>query len=110
MVTVVIRDKYVEALGPFGDLQAAIDVALQRYTIEQITAKVAQLRQREALYQAKYGVDYATFAQRTTEDEAFIDHIETQVNKTWEIDVADWEFCHKGIADWTQKLQAILLT
>jgi hypothetical protein len=36
MVTVAIKDKYVEALTVFGDLQAAIDLALQRYTIEQI--------------------------------------------------------------------------
>jgi uncharacterized coiled-coil protein SlyX len=40
-----------------------MDLAIQRYTIEQITAKVAELRQRNAQYQAKYGMDYLTFNQ-----------------------------------------------
>ena len=106
MVTVAIKDKYVEALTVFGDLQAAIDLALQRYTIEQMTIRIAQLRRQAATYQAKYGLDYPTFAQRMAENETFINHIEANVTKLWEIDLADWEFCYKGIGDWTQKLQA----
>ena len=47
MTTVLIKDEYAELLSTFGDLQTAIDVALQRYTIEQITAKVAELRDPE---------------------------------------------------------------
>jgi hypothetical protein len=35
--------------------------------------------------------------------------VEAKISKTWELDLADWEFCHKGIEDWTKKLQAILL-
>ncbi|MEZ2231420.1 hypothetical protein [Microcoleus sp.] len=41
MVTVSIKDEYVEVLSALGDLQAAMDLAIQRYTIEQITGKVA---------------------------------------------------------------------
>jgi hypothetical protein len=108
-VTVSIKDEYAKVLTSFGDLQAAIDLALQRYTVEQITAKVTELRQRDAAYQAKYGVDYPTFVQRIASDETFVAHVETQMNKTWEVDLADWEFCHTGIEDWTRKLQTILL-
>ncbi len=109
MVTVPIKDEYVEVLTAFGDLQAAIDLALQRYTIEQITAKVAELRQKDTLYRTKYGLDYPTFAQRISQDETFVHQVEANVNKMWEVDLADWEFCYKGIEDWTQKLQTILL-
>lgn len=109
MVTVSIKDEYVEVLSVLGDLQAAMDLAIQRYTIEQITAKVAELRQRNAQYQAKYGMDYLAFSQRVSEDEIFINHLELKVNNLWEIDLADWEFCYKGIEDWTRKLQHILL-
>jgi len=109
MMTVAIQDKYVEALTAFGDVQAAVDLALQRYTIEQITAKIAQLRQRDAEYRTKYGLDYSTFIQRIAQDETFVRHVETNVSPTWEIDLADWEFCTKGIEDWTNKLQTILL-
>ncbi len=109
MITVAIKDKYVEALTALGDLQAAIDLALQRYTIEQITGKIAQLRQREATYRTKYGLDYPIFTQRVARDETFVHDVEANVNPLWEIDLADWEFCYKGIEDWTHKLQTILL-
>ena len=109
MVTVAIQDKYAEMLNVLGDVQAAVDLALQRYTIEQVTAKLSELRQREASYRAKYGLDYPAFAQRTATDEGFVHDIESRVSKVWEADLADWEFCHKGIQDWTQRLQTLLL-
>lgn len=109
MVTVAIQDKYAEMLNVLGDVQAAVDLALQRYAIEQITSKLAELRQREADYRAKYGLDYPTFAQRTATDESFVYQVESQVSKIWEVDLADWEFCYKGIQDWTQRLQKLLL-
>jgi hypothetical protein len=55
MITVAIPDKYAKTLSALGDVQAAVDLALQRYTIEQITAKIAQLRQRVQRSEAKYG-------------------------------------------------------
>jgi hypothetical protein len=55
-------------------------------------------------------MDYPTFTQRMTEDELFSEQVEAKVNKMWEFDLADWEFCYKGVQDWTQKLQTILLT
>src|SRR5437867_13104686 len=109
MVTVSIKDAYAEVLTAFGELQEAIDLALKRYTIEQITAKVDELRQRDAMYRAKYGRDYPTFAHGVAGDEQLVNHIEARVDKMWEIDLADWEFCYKGIQDWIQKLQTILL-
>jgi hypothetical protein len=109
MVTVSIKDEYAEVLTALGELQKAIDVALKRYTIEQITAKVEELRQRDALYQTKYGRDYPTFVGSMAEDEALVSQVESQVNKMWELDMADWEFCYKGMQDWLQKLQTILL-
>ncbi|RME69544.1 MAG: hypothetical protein D6784_18265 [Chloroflexi bacterium] len=110
MATVTINDTYAEVLSALGDLQEAIDTALQRYTIEQIGTKIAELQRRDAHYQQKYGMDYHTFSERIAEDESFVNQIEASVSKTWEFDLSDWEFCHKGIEDWIRKLQAILLT
>jgi len=110
MLTVSIKKEYADILSTFGEPQKAIDLALQRYSIEQITAKIVELRQKEAMYQLKYGMDYPTFTQRLTEDELFSEQVEASVNKMWEFDLADWEFCYKGVQDWTQKLQTILLT
>lgn len=110
MTKVSINDKYVEILTILGDLQDAINVAVQRYTIEQIATKITELRQKDASYQTKYGMDYLAFTQRIAEDEKFVNQIEVNLDKMWEIDLADWEFCYKGIEDWTKKLQNILLT
>ena len=110
MTTVTIPDKYAEALRALGDVQMAVDLALQRYTIEQITAKITSLRQRVHAYETKYGLDYATFTRRIAHEEAFVREIEATVNPLWELDQADWEFCVKGIEDWTRTLQTILLT
>jgi hypothetical protein len=108
MVTVAIQDKYADTLTAFGSLQEAIDTALQRYTIEQITTKINELRQRAAKYQKQYGCDYPSFAQQITTDETFVQQIEANISKLWEIDLADWEFCYKGIEDWTRKLETNL--
>jgi len=109
VVTVAIQDRYAEMLQALGNVQTAVDLALQRYAIEQITSKLAELRQREADYRAKYGLEYPTFAQRVSTDEDFVGQIETRVSRMWEADLADWEFCRKGIQDWTQRLQTLLL-
>lgn len=108
-VTVAVQDKYVRVLEPLGDLQQAVDMALQRYAIDQVAARIAELRQRDQAWQAKYGCDYDTFVQRIARDEAFVAHVEEAISKTWELDLAEWEFCHKGAQDWTRHLQAILL-
>lgn len=110
MVTIAVQDKYAEILTAFGNLQESVDTALQRYTIEQITSKVNELRQKNAAYQERYGADYPAFSQRIAEEEGYVEHIETNVSKTWEIDLAEWEFCYKGIDDRTRKLQEILMT
>ena len=79
-------------------------------TSEQITSKITPLRQRAHTYETKYGLDYSTFARRMANDESFVHEIEATVNPLWELDQVDWEFCVKGIEDWTHTLQTILLT
>lgn len=110
MKTISIRDKYAKVLTALGELQPSVDLALQRYIIEQITFKVAELREKDSLFQGKYGCDYPTFARRVGGDEEFVIHIEKNINKMWETDQAEWEFCHKGTEDWIQKLRSILLS
>lgn len=109
-VAVRVRDNYAELLTAFGGIQASVDAALQRYVIEQMTSKIAELREKESQFQIKYGCDYPSFIRRISEDEAFVIHIEKNIAKMWEIDEAEWEFCYKGIEDWMQKLRSILLT
>jgi len=89
MTTVAIQDKFVETLTAFGNLQESVDTALQRYTIEQISSKITELRRRDVEYKTKYGMTYLDFSRRVGEDEAFVQYVEREVNKMWELDLAD---------------------
>ena len=109
MTTVTVHNKFTEILASFGDVQESVNAAVQRYTIEQVTTKITELRRKDDEYQKKYGMEYSAFAKRTSGDEEFVKTMESDVSKTWESDLADWEFCHKGVEDWTKKLQDILL-
>ena len=109
MTTVSVQDKFIEILTSFGDLQESVNAALQRYTIDQITTKINELRRRDAEYETRYGLEYSVFSKRIGEDQEFVENVESKISKVWEVDLADWEFCHKGIEDWTKKLQDILL-
>jgi hypothetical protein len=109
MTTVTVQNKFAEILASFGDVQESVNAAVQRYTIEKITSKITELRHKDEEFQKKYGMDYSAFAKRTSEEDEFIKNVETNISKTWEADLAEWEFCHKGVEDWTKKLQDILL-
>jgi hypothetical protein len=109
MTTVTVQNKFTEILAAFGDVQESVNTAVQRYTIEQITNKITELRRKDDEFQKKYGLEYSAFVKRASEDEEFIKNVEATISKTWETDLLDWEFCHKGVEDWTKKLQDILL-
>lgn len=109
MLTITVTDQYAQALSALGDVETAVKEALQRYTVEQITGKIAQLLHRDRTFQSKYGMPYRDFAMRVATDEAYVRELETAFEPLWELDLAEWEFCTKGVEDWTQTLQAILL-
>lgn len=52
--------------------------------------------------------DYETFVERMAVDEDFVAKIESEVDRTWKLDLIEWEFSTKGINDWSRKLQSIL--
>ena len=72
MTTVSVQDKFTEILAFFGDLQESVNAALQRYTIDQITTKINELRHRDEEYKKKYGLEYFAFSKRMAEDEDFV--------------------------------------
>lgn len=110
MASALIKNQYSDILNSFGkDLQSAVDTALQKYLIELITIKITEMRKQELMFETKYKCNYITFSQQTAINEDFILHIEQNINKMWESELAEWEFCHKGIDDWTKQLQNILL-
>ena len=51
MINIAIKEDYAEILGSFGDLQSAINLAVQRYTIEKINTKIDELKQKNLYYE-----------------------------------------------------------
>ncbi len=108
--SVKINDKYAQILSTFDvDLQSAVDDALQKYLIEQIRIKIVTLKQKVSVFKKKYGCDYETFHKKISEDEAYVNQVECNIDKMWETDLFEWELCHKGIKDWTDQLQNVLI-
>jgi hypothetical protein len=109
MATISVKNEYLEVLDALGNLPEATDLALKQYAIDKIATKIAELRREDDRYQKKYGMNYSSFCQKISDSEEFIGQIENSIDKLWERDLAEWEFCHKGIEDWLEKLQTILL-
>ena len=60
---------------------------------------LAELCQRELMYRQRYGMDYPTFVAKSASDELFVIQVEATISKTWEGDLADWEYCYEGIQE-----------
>lgn len=108
--SIKINDRYAQILSAFDiDLQSAVDDALQRYLIDQIRIRIGRLKQKDRILKEKYGCDYNAFRKMMSEDEEYVNQVESNIDKMWEADLFEWEFCHKGIKDWTDQLQNILM-
>ena len=104
MTTVTIDEKYVETIKPFIDIQSAMNIAMQRYVIDLISAKISKLSKKNKDYMLKYNSNFDTFSNKIINDEKYISHLEQQSGfKNWENDLLDWEFNYKGKSDWKQK-------
>ena len=108
-VQVAIQDRFAQMLAPLGDLRQTVDTALRRFAIEQITTKINELRRRDREFAVKYGCDYETFKRKSARDAQFVTKVEGNISAVWELDLAEWQFCHEGVRDWSQRLQEILL-
>jgi len=78
---------------------------MQDFTADQIRSKITELNQRDIAYAQKYGMRYESFIQNL-EDIEFVEKIEAEISKIWEIDLIEWEFCHERAQDWIKVLSA----
>lgn len=107
MASIAIREIYLETLHSLGDVNEEVEAAIRRHTVERISDKIASLRTEDRQWEEKYGCSYEVFREKTSSDPDFVERLHRE-QPTWELDAAHWEFCHKGVQDWTQELQRIL--
>ena len=67
------------------------------------------LRAEDRRWEEKYGRSYEAFREKTSSDPDFVERLHRE-QPTWELDIAHWEFCRKGVQDWTQELQRVLMS
>ena len=108
MSSIAVRNIYLEALRPFGDVLEEIEAAVRRHTIERIGDKIASLRAEDRQWEQKYACAYQVFREKVSTDPDFVERLHRE-KPTWEIDAAHWEFSHRGVQEWTQELQRILM-
>jgi len=107
VASIAIREIYLEALGSLGDVREEVEAAIRRHIVELISDKIASLRAEDRRWEEKYGCSYEVFRERMSSDPDFVERLHRE-QPTWELDVAHWEFSHKGVQDWTEELQRIL--
>ena len=73
---------------------------------KRIKERLALVREHEAEYEEKYGMDYETFHRRMALDEDYYNQT-NHFNPLWEQDALEWEYWHEEVRDWTSKLEAI---
>jgi len=108
MASIAVRDIYLEALHSLGDVAREVEVAIRRHAVERISDKIAALRAEDRQWEKKYGCSYEAFREKTTSDPDFVERLHRE-QPDWELDVAHWEFSHKGVQDWTLRLERVLM-
>ena len=107
---VSIDQRLLDPLKDLMDVPEAVHKALKYYLVNQITNKISSLAQTDNHFKEKYGMGFADFSCKLQQEEGFVDYLENSLQqKNWEDDYIEWEFCHKGIEDWSNKLKHILM-
>ena len=110
MNTVLVDKKLCKTRENFVDIQTATNIALRRYVIDLISTKIEKLSKKNKFFKEKYNFNFENFQKKITDDEKYIFSLEKNKGfNNWEDDLIDWEFSYKGINDWKQKLQNILI-
>ncbi|MFQ6058773.1 MAG: hypothetical protein ACE5MB_07855 [Anaerolineae bacterium] len=107
MSTVVIDDRYAEALKAFGEVDTQVNEAIEHYLIDRIRDRLEFVREREREYESKYGLDYETFSRRIQLEEEYYNEV-NRANPLWEQDWLSWMYWHEEVQDWTEKLNSVL--
>ncbi len=111
MEKIRLNDQYSEIFRAFSmEPKRAVERAIQHYAVTLISEKIDELKRRDQDFREKYECDFKEFATQTAKNEAYLEKLEEAGHWMWESDLAEWEFCRKGMDDWTQRLTHILMS
>ena len=89
-------------------LQEDMTEVLREHALQQVAQRITEAERRVKRWEAKYGYDYHTFAERTATDEAYIAQVERHPDsQDWEGDLFEWEIDVLELARWQSHLQKL---
>jgi 3'-phosphoadenosine 5'-phosphosulfate sulfotransferase (PAPS reductase)/FAD synthetase len=91
MSTITIKESYIETLRLFGEVDELLDEAVEQYLIDRIVQRIKRARGEIQAFEKRYGMDYATFAERVQLDAGYYDQV-NRSNPLWEQDMLAWEY------------------
>jgi len=109
MSTIMVRERYVDTLRVFGEIDRLVNEAVEQYLIRRIIERIKLAREKTKEFEKRYGQDYKTFSRRVQLDEEFYNQVNAG-NPLWEQDALEWKYWDEEVRDWTEKLNAILST
>jgi len=109
MQTIMIQDKYFEALKLFGETDELVETALRRFIVEQATDRIKVLWDEVKIWEEVYGESFNSFQHKIETDEAFARNLD-ETHPLWEGDFVHWKFYAEELQEWLERLQNIFRT
>ncbi len=106
MTTLTLDTKYVDILQVFGTLEETVEEAIQDYATRRTNELIETARQEVLAFEAKYGMTYEEFFERTMEDDEFVTML-WETTPLWKIDFSAWEYYVEELAEWRGRLKNI---
>lgn len=94
-------------LQTIGTPETIVIQALRRYLLEICWQKIESAEQQIAIYEQRYGLDYAIFNHKITQNEFFLADIEKRY-PMWEADALEWLYRLEEKEVWQQRLTQVL--
>lgn len=102
-----LKDKYVDILKLFGDLEEVLEQAAHQYAVARIQAQIAETEAKVYDFEQKYGMSYNEFQQKSSTNEIFLDQLRHQ-EPLWEAEANEWEFYVEVLTEWHGRLNSLL--
>ena len=106
-LNVEIDDGLVKVLTSLGNLEEITQIALKRYSIDEILKRTEELKKKITEWETKYNMSYDQFQTKIVNDEQFLNSL-NQKHPMWEADFMYWESQQRELEQWMKRLEAIL--
>lgn len=99
MKNIAVKEKYLDVMKIFGDIQEQANSAFKHFVIDRICAKIDNCQKLLHEYEDKYQMKYSRFEEEVTENEDFVKEL-NKIYPIWENDLIIWEAHNIELERW----------